>query len=251
MQEGSGVTNLQTELNYLDSFKSYCNSCDLGFLGSWGVGQVGRGCLGWSAIVYMSWGMFRGKESSNRIELSRLVQDLLNFAILGSLRLWGWGAGWMGVVGGLGGWGWGVVGGAGWMGVGDGWGVPPTHVHMHAHACMVNMIIPCKSLPPLDLGKSQGYPMMSYVRVHACTCMCMCVGGPCHHPSPPSTQPPPPRVGDPRNQSKFNSTWTNRDISILFEDLKSVETSPPMGGCIISWVGGWVGGFMGGVRSNH
>ena len=35
--------------------------------------------------------MFRGKESSNRIELSRLVQDLLNFGVLGSLRLWGWG----------------------------------------------------------------------------------------------------------------------------------------------------------------
>ena len=58
--------------------------------------------------------MFRGKESSNRIELSRLVQDLLNFGVLGSLRLWGWGAG--------------------WMGVGDGWGAPPTHVHMHVHA---------------------------------------------------------------------------------------------------------------------
>ena len=28
--------------------------------------------------------MFRGKESLNRIELSRLVQDLLNFAVLGS-----------------------------------------------------------------------------------------------------------------------------------------------------------------------
>ena len=59
--------------------------------------------------------MFRGKESSNRIELSRLVQDLLNFGVLGSLRLWGWGGG--------------------WMGVGGGWGVPATHVHMHAHAC--------------------------------------------------------------------------------------------------------------------
>ena len=51
--------------------------------------------------------MFRGKESSNRIELSQLVQDLLNFGVLGSLWLWGWG----------------VVG-----------GVPPTHVHMHVHA---------------------------------------------------------------------------------------------------------------------
>ena len=44
--------------------------------------------------------MFRGKESSNRIELSRLVQDLLNFGVLGSLRPWGWGGGCMGVGGG-------------------------------------------------------------------------------------------------------------------------------------------------------
>ena len=73
--------------------------------------------------------MFRGKESSNRIELSRLVQDLLNFGVSGSLQLWGrgvggWGGGWLG-----GGWmGWGVVGGC-----------PYTHAHMHActhaHAC--------------------------------------------------------------------------------------------------------------------
>ena len=30
--------------------------------------------------------MFRGKESLNRIELSGLVQDLLNFGVMGSLR---------------------------------------------------------------------------------------------------------------------------------------------------------------------
>ena len=35
--------------------------------------------------------------------------------------------------------------------------------------------------------------------------------------------------------------WTNQDILILFEVLKSVETPPPMGGCMGSWVGGWVG----------
>ena len=46
------------------------------------MGGVG---LGWSAIVYMSSGMFRDKESSNRIELSRLVQDLLKFGVSGSL----------------------------------------------------------------------------------------------------------------------------------------------------------------------
>ena len=58
--------------------------------------------------------MFTGKESSNRIELSRLVQDLLNFGVLGSMRLWGWGGGCMG------------LGGA-----------PHTHAHirMHVHAC--------------------------------------------------------------------------------------------------------------------
>ena len=127
--------------------------------------------------------MFRGKESSNRIELSRLVQDLLNFAVLGSLRLWGWG-GW-------------VDGGVGWL------GVPPTHVHMHMHArththaraCVVNIIIPCKWPPPLDLGKSRGFPMMSYVRARACACVhaCVCACGwdaPPHHPQPPSTNPP-------------------------------------------------------------
>ena len=42
-----------------------------------------------SNLVYMCAGMFRGKESSNRIELSRLVQELLNFHVFGSLQLWG------------------------------------------------------------------------------------------------------------------------------------------------------------------
>ena len=56
--------------------------------------------------------MFRGKESSNRIELSRLVQDLFNFGVLSSLRLWGWG----------------------------GWGKPPhtcmcMYVHARTHTC--------------------------------------------------------------------------------------------------------------------
>ena len=63
--------------------------------------------------------MFRGKESSKRIELSGLVQDLLNFGVLGSLWFWGWGGG--------------------CMGVGGGWGCP-THMctctHMHASVCM-------------------------------------------------------------------------------------------------------------------
>ena len=66
--------------------------------------------------------MFRGKESSNRIELSRLVQELLKFGVLGSLRLWGGGR-WVG-----GGGVWGYLGAL---------GVFPhacTCMHMHAHA---------------------------------------------------------------------------------------------------------------------
>ena len=182
MQEGSGVTNLQTELNYLDSFKSYCNSSDLGFLSSGGVGQVGGGCLGLSAIVYMSSGMFRGKESSNRIELSRLVMDLLNFGVLDSLQLWGWRGGWM-----LGGW----------------LGVPPhTCTCMHTCTCRhiykLNMIISIANGSP-HWGNPWEFPMMSYV--HAC--VCACVGGTL---SPPPIPPPLTPRGDPQNQSKFNST---------------------------------------------
>ena len=34
----------------------------------------------------------------------------------------------------------------------------------------------------------------------------------------------------------------NQDNSILFEDLKSVETPPHMDWCMAWWVGGWVDG---------
>ena len=50
----------------------------------------------------MSSGMFRGKDFSNRIELSQLVQDLKTFGDLGSLRLWGGGR-WVGGIWGHGG----------------------------------------------------------------------------------------------------------------------------------------------------
>ena len=96
-----------------------------------------------------------------------------------------------------------------------------------------------------------------------CVCVCMCVHVcACMHAwdIPPHTHtnlhshPPichPPRGVDPRNHLKFNNTSTYQDISILFEDLKSVKNSPRMDGCVVWWVGGWLGGLMGGVRSNH
>ena len=126
--------------------------------------------------------MFRGKESSNRIELSRLVQDLLNFGVLGSLRLWGWGGGWMGVVG----------------------GCPHTRAHAractHAHACVVSMIISCKWPPPLGESLEIPYDVIracACVHVRACTCMCMCVGYTLSPPPPPSTHLPTPQGGTP------------------------------------------------------
>ena len=128
--------------------------------------------------------------------------------------------------------GWGV-GGLGWGVVG---GTP--HTHAHTHACMVNMIISCKWPPPW--GNPWEFPIMSYVGAHVCmhVHVHMC-GAPSHQALLPSTHPQPPR-GDPRNQSKFNSTWTIRDILILFEDLKTCGDSPTQS-WVYSLVGGWVG----------
>ena len=127
----------------------------------------------------MSSGMFRGKESSSRIELSRLVQDLLNFGVLGSLRLWGW------------------------------WGGVPTHMctcmgmhtctHAHGkHDNFMQMATPIGGIP--------GNSLLCHTRMHVC-------GGtlsppPTHIQPPTSTHPPTPtpQGGHPRNQSKFNST---------------------------------------------
>ena len=147
-----------------------------------GVGQVGEGCPGWSAIVYMSLGMFRDKESSNKIELSRSVQDLLNFGVLGSLRLWG-----------LEGW---VDGGGG------GWRVPPTHVHMHAHAHMCMCTRTCGKHDNFiqmaaPIGGNPGNSLWCHMHIHVCAhaCMhvhvCMC-GGTLSPPTPTSIHHPPP-----------------------------------------------------------
>ena len=101
---------------------------------------------------------------------------------------------------------------------------------------------------------------MFNMHVHACVCVCVCMcmracmGHPPTHPyqlPPLSTHLAPPRGVDPRNHLKFDNTSTYQDISIPFEDLKSVQNFPPMGECVVWWVGGWLGVLMGGVRSNH
>ena len=114
----------------------------------------------------MSSGVFRGKESSNRIEVSRLVQDLLNFGVLASLQLLARGQ---------------------MIGVHlEAWGVSTqmctcTCMHAHAHT---HMYCNCK-WPP-----SCRHPCLSCltcmcVYVHAC--MCMSVWGAPHTPTPTPT----------------------------------------------------------------
>ena len=123
--------------------------------------------------------MFRGKESSNRIELSRLVQDLLNFGVLGSLRLWG-----------VDGWGWGWLGGA---------------PHTCAHICTCTHVYACTHAHVKHDNFMQmaapigGIPGDSLCHTHVHLRMCACVWGtPFHHPPTPSTHPLTPQGGTPR-----------------------------------------------------
>ena len=140
--------------------------------------------------------MFRGKESSNRIELSRLVQDLLNFGVFGSLRLWGGGR-WVGGI-----WGHG--------------GCPHTHahacvcthIHTHTHLYMYRN---CK-WPP-----SWRHPCLACLACLTCMCVHVCMrvhvhtcmhGTPPHTPIPTPTPIHPsttPQGVDPRNQLKFDN----------------------------------------------
>ena len=126
--------------------------------------------------------------------------------------------------------GWGVSGGI-W---GHG-GCPLMHAHTHTHTCI-----------ELQMAASMEASMFSIfnMHVHACVCMhvcaCMCAWDTPHTPIPTPTPIHPsatPQGVDPRNHLKFDNTSTYQDISIPFEDLKSVKNSPPMGGCVVWWVG--------------
>ena len=141
-------------------------------------------------------------------------------------------------------------GAGGWGGMG---GCPHTHTRTCMHAHEHTHIYTCIEIAngrDMEASMFSMFNMHVCVCVHACVCMCACMGHPPTHPyqpPPPSTHLPPPRGVDPRNHLKFDNTSTYQDISIPFEDLKSVKNSPRMGGCVV-W---WVGGLMGGVRSNH
>ena len=139
-------------------------------------------------------------KSSNRIEISWLVQVLLNFDWFRGFPLGDGGAGW--------GWGW--------------WMDPPTHMHTYAYACM--------RMHVWHHRESPGFPQIQWGRpfawnyhvYHACVCVrvCACMHMPVHmcgrHPR--STQPSHPQSCREPKTPKFNKSWTNQDNSILFED---------------------------------
>ena len=117
--------------------------------------------------------------------------------------------------------------GRGQVGGGHG-GCPSTHAHAHTHLYMYRN---CK-WPP-----TWRHPCLTCMYVHACM-----HGTSPHTPIPTPTPIHPsatPRGVDPRNHLKFDNTSTYQDISIPFEDLKSVKNSPRMGGCVVGWVDGW------------
>ena len=126
-----------------------------------------------------------------------------------------------------------------------GMGGVPTHMHMHAHTCTCThthlyMYRNCK-WPP-----TWRHPCLACLTCLTCMCVRACMGHSPTHPCPSptrSTHLPPPQGVDLRNHLKFDNTSTYQDISIPFEDLKSVKNSPPMGGCVVWWVVGWVDGW--------
>ena len=123
-----------------------------------------------------------------------------------------------------------------------------THTHMHTHTC-----IELQMAASMEASMFSMFNMHMHACVHVCACVCARDIPPHTHIYPHSHPPTchPPQGVDPRNHLKFDNTSTYQDISIPFEDLKSVKNSPPIGGCVVWWVGGWLGGLMGGVRSNH
>ena len=136
-------------------------------------------------------------KSSNGIEISRLVQVLLNFDWFQGSPLGG---------GGLGGWGWGVV------------RVCPLHTCTCTHTCVWHHR-EFPGIPPMGAAICMKLSCLTCARVRACMCMHVHVCG--GHPQPPPTPIHPPPHHQSRREPKtpkFNKSWTNRDNSILFED---------------------------------
>ena len=115
------------------------------------------------------------------------------------------------------------------------------HMHAHAHTCTHMHTHTCIELQMAASMEASMFSMFSMFNMHVRACVHVRVhaymhGTPPTHPYLPHPHPPichPPRGVDPRYHLKFDNTSTYQDISIPFEDLKSVKNSPPMGGCVV------------------
>ena len=137
-------------------------------------------------------------KSSNRIELSWLVQVLLNFD-------WFWGPPL-----GVGKW-------VDWVGLGWVWICGGVH---HAQTCTC-MYTPTCMLNMINMGVSM---LVAICNFYTCIHVCMHVHAFKDTPhvhrclqTPPKHLPPPQSCREPKTP-KFNKSWTNQDILILFED---------------------------------
>ena len=177
--------------------------------------------------------MFGGKESSNRIKISRLVQDLLNFGVLGSLWLWGGGR---------------RVGGGVWGHL-VAWGGVTTCMHMHAHThkCMYRN---CKWPPTWKHPCLSCLSCLTCMCLHACMSayvhMHMCVHGIlAYTPIPdatPSTHLPPSWVGTP----EIGQNSITLELIKIFQFRLKISNlwripHPLVSAQFGGWVDGWVG----------
>ena len=155
----------------------------------------------------MSGQFFTDFKSLNGIEISWLVQALLNF-------YWFRGP---------------PLGGYGWVDEGEGGhrcvGECSMHRCMHTYAhtrthtctCMLNMI---------NMDASTVGSHLQFLYIYTCACVHVCSytcmwGYPFMHPDTPRHPPthlPPLQSHRESKTAKFNKSWTNRDNSILFED---------------------------------
>ena len=144
----------------------------------------------------MGGGVSTDFKSLNGIEISWFVQVLLNF-------YWFWQSY-------PGGWGW------GWVCEGVSHACMHAHIHVHTHT-HTHIHVKHDKHGCLHVG---GH--LQFLYMYTCVCMhahaCVHVWRHPHAPRHPPTHLPPPQSCREPKTPKFNKSWTNQDISILFED---------------------------------
>ena len=129
-------------------------------------------------------------KSSNGIEISWLVEVLLNFD-------WFWGSP-------PGGW------GGGWMGVGGGERVHPTHVHTHVHARTLTRVWHHREfpgIPPMGAAICMKLSCLPRMHVRVCVCVCACAHVWGYPPTTPHPHPPTPPPPEPQGAQNTKIQW--------------------------------------------